>query len=366
MRDAIVLSGWRWEACNVPERIALALAYAGSRVLYCENPVSFIREARPLSELATGIFGFRPKFLSHRLNRFPIFLQTQSMALADQILREAATLKLKDPLVFYPHGDYCLGLSREFKRRGLPLIHVCMDYELAMQMEHVKESDLTLAIPQAAFQELKQRFGKRIHMLPQISTIKNGNTHNSVRDAAEVSKIPRPRLGYVGNLVGRASVPLLRDLLLKHPQWHFVSFGTKKWLPLSNEHVLPWCTQEQLQKVLTGLDVGLMPYDCANPYNLHCVPLKLFDYFALGMPVVSTPIVAIREYDGLVYTGETAEQLADAISQALKEGSDSVKKEKRMAVAREHSIEKISEILREILDGSLPEDRRSDLSTRSV
>lgn len=351
MRDVIVLSGWRWETCNVPERIALALAYAGSRVLYCENPVSFIREARPPTELAKGIFAFRPKFLSHRLNRFPIFLQMQSVALANQILSEAATLKFKDPLVFYPHGDYCLGLSREFKKRGLPLIHICMDYELPIQMEHVKESDLTLAIPQAAFQELKELFGERIRMLPQISTINNGKAHSSVRDSAELSRIPRPRLGYVGNLVGRASVPLLRDLLSEHPEWHFVSFGTKKWLPLRNEHVLPWCTQEELQEVLAGLDVGLMPYDCANPYNLHCVPLKLFDYFALGMPVVSTPIVAIREYDDLVYTGETPEQLAAAILLALEEAEDSPKKAKRITVAREHSIEKISEILRGILDG---------------
>ena len=350
MRDAIVLSGWRWETCNVPERIALALAHAGARVLYCENPVSFLRKARPLTELAKGVFAFRPVFLSHRLNRFPVFLRTQSAALADQILSQAAALKLKDPSVFYPHGTYCLGLGREFKKRGLPLIHICMDYELAIQMEHVQQSDLTLAIPRAAFQELKVQFGEKIRMLPQLSMIDKGSAPGSLRVSSELSKIPRPRLGYAGNLFGRASVPLLADLLSKHREWHFVSFGTKKWLPLPNEHVLPWCAQDELQKVLAGLDVGLMPYDCANPYNLHCVPLKLFDYFAHGMPVVSTPIVAIREYGDLVYAGETATELADAISLALKEADDSPKKAKRVAVATEHSVQNVSAILREILD----------------
>jgi hypothetical protein len=96
-----------------------------------------------------------------------------------------------------------------------------------------------------------------------------------------------------------------------------------------------------------------MPYDCANPYNLHCVPLKLFDYFALGMPVASTPIVAIQEYGGLVYAGGTANELADAISLALRESDDSPKKAKRVAVAREHSVENVSEILRVILDEHL-------------
>jgi glycosyltransferase involved in cell wall biosynthesis len=337
----------------VPERIALALAYAGSRVLYCENPVSFIRKARPLTEIAQQVFAFQPAFLSHRLNRIPAFLRTQSAALADQVLHEAASLKLKDPLVFYPHGDYCLGLCREFKERGLPLIHICMDYELEIQMEHVQQSDLTFAIPRAAFQELKVQFGDKIRLLPQLSIIKNGQARGSFRESSELFKIAKPRLGYLGNLVGRASLPLLRELLSKHPEWNFVSFGTQKTLQLPNEHVLPWRPQEELQAVLAGLDIGLMPYDCASPYNLHCVPLKLFDYFALGMPVVSTPILAIREYDDLVYAGQTADELADAIMLALREADDSLKKAKRIAVAREHSIENISGTLWKIIEESL-------------
>ena len=352
-RDAIVLSGWKWETCNVPERIALALAHCGSRVLYCENPVSFVRKARPLTEIAQQVFAFQPAFLSHRLNRFPAFLRTQSAALADQVLREAASLKLKDPLVFYPHGDYCLGLCREFKKLGFPLIHICMDYQLAIQMEHVQQSDLTLAIPRAAFQELQVQFGEKIRMLPQLSIVKNGKARGHLREASEVSEIAKPRLGYLGNLVGRASLSLLKELLSKHPEWNFVSFGTEKVLQLPNEHVLPWRTQEELLAVLAGLDIGFMPYDCASPYNLHCVPLKLFDYFDLGMPVVSTPIVAIREYDDLVYAGQTADELADAIVLALREAHDSPKKAKRMAVAREHSVENVSGTLWGIIEESL-------------
>jgi hypothetical protein len=345
MRDAIVLSGWRWEACNVPERIALVLAHAGSRVLYCENPVSFVREARPLTEVTEGIFAFRPVFLSHRLNRFSAFLRTQSVALAHQILSQAAKLKIENPLVFYPHGDHCLGLCREFRKRGLTLIHICMDYELAIQMEHVQESNLTLAIPRAAFQELREQFGDKIRRIPQISMASEGNTHGSVRESAEFSKIPRPRLGYVGNLIGRASVTLIDELLSKHPEWHFVSFGTKKSLPLPNEHVLPWCSQRDLVGILDGLDIGFMPYDCSDPKNLHCVPLKLFDYFARGLPVVSTPIACLREYMDLVYLGATADQLEDAISLALLEPGESTKRAKRQVIAAEHSIDNLSRLL---------------------
>ena len=43
MRDAIILSTWSWDTFNVPERIALALAMRGARVLYCEIPASPIQ-----------------------------------------------------------------------------------------------------------------------------------------------------------------------------------------------------------------------------------------------------------------------------------------------------------------------------------
>ena len=43
MRDASMLWSWSWDTFNVPERIALALAIRGARVLYCEIPASPIQ-----------------------------------------------------------------------------------------------------------------------------------------------------------------------------------------------------------------------------------------------------------------------------------------------------------------------------------
>ena len=47
LRDAIVFSTWSWDMFNVPERISLALASRGARVLYCEIPVSRVRRHKP-------------------------------------------------------------------------------------------------------------------------------------------------------------------------------------------------------------------------------------------------------------------------------------------------------------------------------
>jgi glycosyltransferase involved in cell wall biosynthesis len=347
-RDAIVVSGWKWETFNVPERMALALAHAGSRVLYCENPASFLRtSARPIAEMEPGVFVFAPRFLGHRINSIPLLPEMQARLLAHQILKQAMRLKLRNPLFIYPHGEYCLTLCREFKRRGFRLVHICMDYHLTEQMEHVRASDQTLAIPQAAFEELRRDFNGKVSLLPQFATMHVADRVPRSRspEGPETSSIARPRLGYLGNVQGRISLAMLFELLAKHPDWQFLSFGLQKSLMLPNEHVLSWRSQSELPGILDALDVGLLPYDCSDPKNLHCVPLKLFDYFARGMPVVSTPIVYLRQYEDIVYLGSTADELAEAIIRALEEPFDSPKRAKRMAIAEEHSIENLSTML---------------------
>jgi hypothetical protein len=351
MRDAIVLSGWNWDASNVPERMALAIACAGGRVLYCENPVSVFRNtARPLTEVHGGVFALGLKFLGHRLNSLPVLLRIQTELLSRQILEYARKLNLTNPLFVYPHGHHCLALARGFQRRGFRLIHLCMDYELDLMMEHVSLSDLTLAIPLLAYEELKQKFGEKIKLLPQFSALDGSDFPARLSpESPALSGISRPRLAYLGDMARRTSIPLLQEVLSRHPEWQFLSFESRKWLPLPNEHVLPWRTQKELSTITAGLDAGFMPYDCSVPKNLHCVPLKLFDYFACGLPVASTPISCLSEYEDLVYVGATAEQLADAVSLAVNEPADSPKRAKRKAIAEKHSIVNVSRILEELI-----------------
>jgi glycosyltransferase involved in cell wall biosynthesis len=351
MRDVIIFSGWTWDAHNVPERLALALAYTGRRILYCERPVSVFRHSpHKLTEVEKGIFIFTPMFYSARLSQLSLLLRYQAKRVATQILANASKLNLNTPLFIYPHGAFSLAVCREFKRRGFCLIHICMDYEPPLSIAHVQQADLTLALPDIVFRELAQTFGEKVKLIPQFAS-RDSVDLSGPRELHELSRIARPRLGYLGNLSRRTSIQLLNELLVEHPGWQFVSFGsTSKWLPLGNEHVLPWYSQNQAAAVLDALDVGLMPYDCTDPKNLHCVPLKLFDYFSRGIPVVSTPIVYLREYGNLVYLGATANELADAVSQALAEPLESPKRAARIAVARKHSIENLSRPISRMLE----------------
>jgi hypothetical protein len=135
----------------------------------CRSPGIVLREPgflrpshRPLHEVQSNVFVLRPAFLSHRLNRNSRFAKLQASVLGQQIVRAARRLDLKDPVFFYPHGEYCRSLAAEMKSRGFDLVHICMDYELLAQLEHVRLSHITLAIPEAAFLELRGSFGAKI------------------------------------------------------------------------------------------------------------------------------------------------------------------------------------------------------------
>jgi glycosyltransferase involved in cell wall biosynthesis len=155
-------------------------------------------------------------------------------------------------------------------------------------------------------------------------------------------EIPRPRLAYIGPASDRLDLPLIEGLLRKHPEWQLITFGGDRCVSLPNAHVLPWINWREIPAIIRSCDVGFMPYECATQKNLHCVPLKLFDYFAAGLPVVSTPISYVQAMNGLVYVGDSSSSLALAVRQALAEPPDSPSKERRKQIAQAHSIEVIA------------------------
>jgi len=355
LRDVIVLSGWNWQTFNVPERLALAFAKLGAKVLYCENPVSRLRHrGRPLGEIEAGIYGWGPEFLGHRINRIPFGSRLQAKFLAGRIAKQASVLNLQDPIVVCPHGEWFGPLCAELKKKNFPLVHVCMDYPEPGQEKLIELSDLTLVIPKSVFYQLNAKYGEKIVSIPQVTQMSESEVIASAAcndsNVDEFPEIPRPRLGYLGPVTNRLNTQLLAQVLSSRPDWHFIHFGAEKCLPIANVHAIPWREAKNLREVIANLDLGFMPYDCYDNKNFHCMPLKLFDYFSKGIPVVSTPIVNLWELAGTVYFGYDADGLCRAVQLALDEPKDSPKRCNRLRIARDHSIDALAAVLSEQSD----------------
>jgi len=352
MRDAIVYSGSGWESCNVMERLSIALTKLGAKVLYCDNPVSRLKGKPPeMHEVEPGIFRFRPAMFGHRLNEIRVLANLQSNVIASQIARAAEKLHLRKPMFFYPYAGPLLPVCSEMKRRGYFLVYTCMDFPQIELIGHVSVADLTLVIQRAALDPVHAIAGDRAALIPQFGPpARNGIGGNlDGTEAPAVRTIPHPRLIYAGALQNRVLLPVLRTILEERPQWQFLHFGSHDNLSLTNSHTLPWMNREELMRVIQACEVGFMPYDRNDPVQNNCVPLKLLDYFGLGMPVVSTPIVSMLELKDVVYFGDTVSELTEAIERALEESADSPKRARRMEIARGHSLDNVATLLGKIL-----------------
>ncbi len=231
------------------------------------------------------------------------------------------------------------------------MIHICMDFPEPELEEHSSLANLTMVIPSAGFQELRPTLGDRVVHLPQLGPpTQNGTSVQSTDAEPEVLRaIPRPRLTYLGVPQNRLAFSLLREVLAARPDWHFVFFGPANYLTLPNAHALPWMPFTEITKIAAASDLGFMPYDCGDARQYNSVPLKLLDHFALGKPVVSTPIASLLEYSSVAYLGNTPGELIQAIEDALRESPESPKRIRRKQIAEEHSLRNIATFLSGVL-----------------
>jgi hypothetical protein len=361
VKDAIVFSSWSWDTFNVPERVALALASRGYRVLYCGMPVSRFRQRdTALREVAPNVHAFVPEYLGAKIASIAMLRDSQWKTVARQIQEQASALGMANPIFLYSHVEGLASLCREMRAHGSKLVHICMDYPEPYQYELIDVSDRTLVIPKTVFVKLRAKYGDKVESIPQSIYLPDQQPVNESTPRAippELAKLAHPRLGYLGPVYARLNLPFVSEVLKTRPDWQFVCFGDTSALPLANVHGMEWSRAEALPRYIAGFDVGVMPYDCFDEKNLHCVPLKLFDYFYAGLPVASTPVLSLPEYGDLIYLGDTPTAFSRAVEMALAEPATSPKRARRRQVALAHSTQALGERLDEVLDFRAPGGR---------
>jgi glycosyltransferase involved in cell wall biosynthesis len=107
--------------------------------------------------------------------------------------------------------------------------------------------------------------------------------------------------------------------------------GLRALLALPNVRHLPPRWHEALPEVIAEADVALIPYklhDYAHARN----PLKVWEYMAVGTPIVSTAMEEVVRLSAVVRVGRSADDFIRQIQAALSEGPD--ERMKRQALGR--------------------------------
>jgi glycosyltransferase involved in cell wall biosynthesis len=160
-----------------------------------------------------------------------------------------------------------------------------------------------------------------------------------------LAALPRPRVVFTGAVVAtKLDLALVAVVARARPGWTFALIGpvgpgdprtdVSALRALPNVHLPGPRAYEELPAVLRAADVGIIPY-AVNPLTRSIFPMKVYEYLAAGLPVVSTPLPALAAVtDVMVAHGPDA--MVAALDQALATDSAGARRQ-RSERARSHS-----------------------------
>lgn len=262
-------------------------------------------------------------------------------------------------------------------------IYDCVDYFSTLDLELDKKikKDETLLINSVDFffvnsqalEKTKGKIRKPNAVVPQgfdieAFTTKKPPTGQEIKEIENLKnifrKIPRPRVGFVGSLTYRLDFKLLSTLIKKMPDVSFVFtdaflpmphddrfIGTEKLLKqirqAPNVYLVPKTLSRRVVKEILGqFNIGIIPYDASFDFNRYCYPMKLFEYFYMGIPVLSTPIEELKRFSKFVKISNSAKGWEGHIKTLISESwPESYKIEQKTLAERESWENKINEIV---------------------
>jgi len=200
--------------------------------------------------------------------------------------------------------------------------------ELIVRMEQdlVRRADLVFTSAEKLCTE-RREVNPRTHFIPHGVDVSHFSRalDQSTRVPPEIAALPKPVIGFFGLLADWVDLDMIGALARARPQWSFVLVGKiqidlQPVRNLKNVHIVGQQPYSDLPRYCRGFDVGLIPFRM-NELTLCVNPLKLREYLAAGLPVVSTPLPEVVRYQGVVHIAVTKEGFLQEIEAALNERS---------------------------------------------
>jgi glycosyltransferase involved in cell wall biosynthesis len=119
--------------------------------------------------------------------------------------------------------------------------------------------------------------------------------------AEELKGLPRPIIGYHGLVHDWQDLDRLAEVARRRPDWSIVLVGkvqvdVERFRTVPNMHFLGQRPHAELPHFCRGFDVAVIPHKL-NELTRNMNPIKLREYLAAGLPVVSSPLPEVAAYE---------------------------------------------------------------------
>jgi hypothetical protein len=187
------------------------------------------------------------------------------------------------------------------------------------------ESDSVLYASRALMTEEREYTGERAAFLDHGVDVDHFRPRPEPEQPADLRQIPGPRIGFFGALDDFVvDFDLLEVVASEIPEASLVLIGDsthpmERLTRLPNVHWLGRRPYEEIPAYGSGFDVAIMPW-VDTPWIHRANPIKLKEYLALGLSIVSTEFAELDGYRDRVRAATDAAGFVAAIRESLELG----------------------------------------------
>jgi len=246
-----------------------------------------------------------------------------------------------------PHSVTIFNRSDAFSK----FPEACEEFIKSCEQKLLKNCELTLYVNRKLMAEdngpedRKYYLGHGVDYSRFASASGNGKIVHSA-----LAHLNRPIVGFFGAIDDyTVDLKLLKFVVKSLPEMSFVLIGLSTLdisdlTSLSNVHYFGFKPYVEIPKFGASFDVGIMPW-LQNEWIDYCNPIKLKEYLALGIPIVTTPIPQVDEYPGLLSVATTPQEFVEAIRTSLATNDEHSKLLRQKAVEKDSWSYKATEVL---------------------
>jgi len=203
--------------------------------------------------------------------------------------------------------------------------------------------------------ESKSKLHSNVHYVPNVADYElfSRAQDSQLSIPEQLKNLPRPILGFVGTFNYKLDVGILEHLAKRGYSIVIVGPVAKDKGVLADYENLRFVGKkepEELPSFLKAFDVCIIPY-VVDKYTESVLPLKLFEYFASGKPVVSTIFGEMRDYKHLAELATNSDEFEQAVLHALSQSPN--RAELRIEEAKKHTWDARINAMLELLDREL-------------
>jgi len=195
----------------------------------------------------------------------------------------------------------------------------------------VKDALLLYAVSDNLCEYYLERYQRRPKLFP------NGVSENYFEDNVikcqnieilkKLESIRTKKIAYAGSIIGSLNLDIVMEAARNLKDYSFIFIGeirytgiteydkkTNDLFTIDNIYHIESVSIDDLPDILRQMDILLFLYSQDKDiWTYYSFPAKLFEYFAIGLPIISTPHPVINNYQEYISIVDDADQLISAI-----------------------------------------------------